>query len=35
MRILFNGGLAAFILRGNWKEPINLLFGAFLVALAL
>jgi hypothetical protein len=35
MTVLFNAGLAVFILRGNWKQPVNVLFGAFLVALAL
>jgi signal transduction histidine kinase len=35
MTVLFNAGLAVFILRGNWWQPINVLFGAFLIALAL
>lgn len=35
MTVLFNSGLAIFILRGNWKQPINVLFGTFLIALAL
>jgi signal transduction histidine kinase len=35
MTVLFNAGLAVFILRGNWRRPVNALFGAFLIALAL
>jgi len=34
MTVLFNAGVAVFILRGNWKQSVNVLFWAFLVALA-
>jgi signal transduction histidine kinase len=35
MTVLFNAGLAVFILRGNWRQPVNALFGIFLLGLAL
>src|SRR3972149_7533101 len=35
MTALFNAGLMIFILRGNWKNPVNLFFGIFLCALSL
>ena len=35
MTALFNTGLAVFILRGNSRQPVNALFGSFLIALAL
>lgn len=35
MAVLFDATLAVFILRGNWKRPVNALFGLFLIGLAL
>lgn len=34
MTVLFNAGLAVFILRGNWGKPVNIFFGLLLASLA-
>jgi len=35
MTALFNAGLAIFIIRGNWKNSINLLLGFYLTLLSM
>lgn len=34
MTALFNVGIAIFIFRGNWRNPVNVFFCSFLIALA-